>query len=165
MAAGATIYKISALSLDILQTFTLTKAIYLGGMIMHQNGHAYCIHDNMVYAFWNGDLDNVTIKELPTKLNGRVTQTNGGILTSDGLIAVKQWNLVADDIMFFMYLLPSLRKLYLLLLFISVLIPWYINRQKSFTKKLLYITSGFIVGMFLVMSICTVIMINLGRYF
>ena len=63
-------------TLEILQTFELGSSLYLGGMLMHSNGHVYCIHANILYVFFDGDLSNFTKSSIPSSLNGNAIQTN-----------------------------------------------------------------------------------------
>lgn len=58
---------------------------------MHENGNVYCIQSNSIYTFYNGDLTNYTMVDVPTDLNSNSVQTNGMLVTSDGYLVVKQW--------------------------------------------------------------------------
>jgi hypothetical protein len=124
-------YKLSKLdsqSLEILQQLDLEKSLYLGGLLMHGNGHVYCVHRNTLYRFWDGDLYNATRATIPTSLNGNLVQTNGMLVTSDGNLIVKQWNMNIDD-MFMMKFSSSpvmMRKVITAVytVFITLLIVW-----------------------------------------
>lgn len=91
------IKKLNSETLEILQTFELGSSLYLGGMLMHSNGHVYCIHANILYVFFNGDLSNFTKSSIPSSLNGNAIQTNGMLVTTDGYLVIKQWNFNLDD--------------------------------------------------------------------
>ena len=91
--------KLNATSLDILQQYDLQKSMYTGGMLVHRNGHVYCIHSNVLYVFWNGDLSNVTVHNLPTTQNGKMTLTNGMLVTQDGYLVIKQWSFNSMDLL------------------------------------------------------------------
>lgn len=95
-----TISRVNSVTLEVLQQYSLPEAIYLGGLLMHKNGHVYCIQSNILYQFWNGDLTNVTSLRVPTNLNGHLVQTNGMTITSDGYIVVKQWNFNLEDALY-----------------------------------------------------------------
>mmetsp|Transcript_3156 Transcript_3156/g.4892 ORF Transcript_3156/g.4892 Transcript_3156/m.4892 type:complete len:550 (-) Transcript_3156:135-1784(-) len=90
--------KYSSKSLELLQTFEFPSAIYLGGLLLHANGNVYAIHANRVWKFSNGDLTNYTSVRLDTDLNGRVVQTNGMLVSSDGLLVIKQWSMNFEDL-------------------------------------------------------------------
>lgn len=75
---------------------------------MHKNGHVYCIHANVLYLFFNGDLTNMTSVRLPSRLNGGIIQTNGMLVTQDGYLVVKQWSTILDDVLFYTSALPVL---------------------------------------------------------
>lgn len=51
--------------------------IYLGGALVHANGHIYMVHSNRMYRFWFGDLYNATSFQIPTNFDPWLTQTNG----------------------------------------------------------------------------------------
>ena len=79
------IVKLDAISLAVMQRLSLPRSIYLGGLLLHSNGHVYCVHSNVLYVFWGGDLLNTTSVRLPAdSLNGRLVQTNGMLVTQDG---------------------------------------------------------------------------------
>ena len=100
------IAKVNAITLDVIQKFQLPPSLYLGGLLMHSNGHVYAIHANTLYAFWNGDLSNVTSIYIPSRLNIGIIQTNGMLVTQDGYLVVKQWSTMLDDILFYAIALP-----------------------------------------------------------
>lgn len=51
--------------------------LYLGGALVHANGHIYMVHSNRLYRFWLGDLYNATSFDIPTNFDTLMTQTNG----------------------------------------------------------------------------------------
>lgn len=119
MIHGAFVAKVDAFTMDVVEKFPLKPALYIGGMLIHKNGHVYCMHSNVLYAFWNGDLSNVTEYRLPTELNGNLVQTNGMLVTQDGYIVVKQWSLIFEDILFFVSAKKDLVKLLVALIVVS----------------------------------------------
>ena len=94
--------KVDAITLDLLQTFELPPSLYLGGLLMHANGHVYCIHANVLYAFWNAAVN------LPNHLNEGIIQTNGMLVTQDGYLVVKEWSTSVDDLLFYVSAQPLL---------------------------------------------------------
>jgi hypothetical protein len=118
---NTSIFKLDALSLDVLETFQLPSSLYLGGMLMHRNGHVYTIHANKLYAFWNGELSNHTVVTLPTfSLNEGLVQTNGMLVTQDGLIVVKQWSTNMHDLLFYAAAIPQMIQVFVAVLIISL---------------------------------------------
>jgi hypothetical protein len=51
---GVILTKFDSVSLEILQTVTMQKCFYIGGFLMHKNGHAYFVQCNRLMVFWNG---------------------------------------------------------------------------------------------------------------
>lgn len=63
---GYSVLKLFSETLEILQTFKLSRALYTGGLLMHKNKHVYNIHSNRLTIFYNGDLTNYkTINLIP----------------------------------------------------------------------------------------------------
>lgn len=124
-------YKLSKLNsktLEILQQIDLERSLYLGGLLIHGNGHVYCVHRNTLYQFWEGDLYNYTKAKIPTSLNSNLVQTNGMLATSDGNLIVKQWNMNIED-MFLMKFSSSplmMRKVLIAVytVFVSIMLLW-----------------------------------------
>lgn len=102
--------KLDALTLEILQKIPLPRALYIGGMLVHGNGHVYAVHGNKMYTFWNGDLYNSTVHHIPTSLNGHLVQTNGMLVTQDGYLVVKQWSFILEDLLLYFYASPAVLK-------------------------------------------------------
>ena len=75
---------------------------------MHSNGNVYCVHANILYSFKDGDLKDVKILALPTKLNPGLVQTNGMLVSQDGYIIIKQWALMLNDFLFYSSCIPIL---------------------------------------------------------
>lgn len=98
--SGYFVSKLDAVSLALLQQFRIHKAWYPGGLLMHSNGHVYCVHSNILFAFWNGDLSACTQRVLPTALNGNAVQTNGMLVTQDGYLVIKQWSWTSRELLF-----------------------------------------------------------------
>ena len=108
---GCYVAKLDSVSLEILQEFQLPPALYIGGLLIHANGHVYAVQANRIFAFWNGDLTNSSMIKIPhNNLNGNLVQTNGMLVTQDGLLVVKQWNYILEDIFFLFYLKDQLAR-------------------------------------------------------
>jgi hypothetical protein len=90
--------KLNATSLEFLQMRKLYSNAYFGGMVMHKNGHVYAVWANILYTFWDGNLDNATVVKVPTNLNQNYVLTNGMSVTQDGYLVVKQWAINAGDL-------------------------------------------------------------------
>lgn len=103
---------------------------------MHENGHVYCIHSNILYRFWNGDLENVTSMTIPTELNLGLVQTNGMLVTTDGYLVTKQWSMNIEDLLYLRAAskpstLNQLLKLVIALSIVLATIDYF--RAKTFT--------------------------------
>ena len=109
-AANITMAKFDSQSLTLLQSTNLDSSLYIGGVLLHQNGNVYAVHGNKLYAYWGGNLDNVTKVTLPTSLNGRLVQTNGMVVSSDGYLVIKQWAMYSEDISMLTTKFPVLPK-------------------------------------------------------
>lgn len=57
--------KLDSKTLKILQKVYLKPAMYIGGLLMHGNGHVYGVQGNTLTVFWDGDLTNKTVTDLP----------------------------------------------------------------------------------------------------
>lgn len=82
--------KIDARTLKIWQKRELPKSLYIGGALMHRNGHVYLVHGPHLYRFDQGDLDRATETDLPA-VNGVFTQYNGMHVTEEGSLLLKGW--------------------------------------------------------------------------
>lgn len=69
-------------------------------MVVHRNGHIYCIHSNRLLKFHNGDLANPQVVQIPSSLNHGLVLTNGMVVTQDGLLVVKQFSFNVADLPF-----------------------------------------------------------------
>ena len=146
-AKGSFVAKLDAKSLEILQKFPLSPALYIGGLLMHSNGHVYCMHSNKLIVFWNGDLTTYKMLKLPSSLNGNIIQTNGMLVTQDGFIVVKQWDLIFEDILLAIAAKPYVAKIFyaLFVVFSSIIFGLQSRsngkldegKQKSFIRLLL----------------------------
>jgi hypothetical protein len=127
--------KLDAVSLKIIQKITLKSSMYLGGLLVHANGHLYCVQGNRLYAYWNADLYNVSFIDLPTTLNKNLVHTNGMVVTHDGLLVIKQWNLIVEDLAFFIALVPKLVKFSVAIVVgsFSIYFGKYFIQKKSFS--------------------------------
>lgn len=123
--------RLDSVSLELLQAAEIKSSPYLGGMLMHANGHVYAVQGNVVYVFWNGDLNNKTEKVIPTSLNGDAVQTNGVVVTSDGLLVIRQWSLVLEDLLIYTYAFPSLKRIFLGILVVAASIPFIVSKKQK----------------------------------
>lgn len=123
--------KLDAITLEVLQKVTLKPGLYIGGLLMHKNGHVYCAHSNTLTAFWNGDLLNSSVIDIPTTLNGNVVQTNGMVVSSDGMLVIKQWSMLMDDLVFYFAAMDFIPKI--LVVFIVVGISAMLFQMKKIT--------------------------------
>jgi len=103
--------KLDSRTLEILQENTLGPALYIGGLLMHANGHVYAAHGNRLYRFKDADLTRKEEVTLPTTLNGNMVQTNGLVVSSDGLLVIKQWSMIFEDLALHLFFVPVLLKL------------------------------------------------------
>eukprot|EP01036_Dinobryon_divergens_P028296 gene28296-37227_t len=122
--------KADAVSLEVLQKISLPPGLYIGGLLMHRNGHVYCVHSNRLLRFWNGDLYNSTTIIIPYKtMNHRLIQTNGMLVTQDGYLLIKQWNLIPDDLSLMASNVLFVRLSYLFTI-LSTVISFYILHKR-----------------------------------
>lgn len=135
--------KYDALNLETLQTYAMKPALYIGGMLLHENGHVYAVHGNTLYVFWDGDLSNSTMVNLPTNLNSHsVVQTNGMVVTHDGLLVIKQWPYLIEDMTMVLYRFKIIPKIFMAILAILLFRSAYNSVSKS--KPLLRVLLGLI---------------------
>ena len=57
--------KVDARTLQIRQKRFLPRSLYIGGALVHRNGHVYLVHGPRLYRFDQGDLDRFTTIPLP----------------------------------------------------------------------------------------------------
>jgi hypothetical protein len=131
---GFKVSKLNATTLEIVQEMDLEPALYTGGMLIHRNGHVYAIHSNMIYAYWSGDIHNCTKFRIPTTLNGGFTLTNGMLVTSDGLLLVKQWSGQLTDLYFITASKPAMIKIWNALIFVFTAITFFTMRRRRAAK-------------------------------
>lgn len=81
----------------MLQSYRFPGGMYTGGLLVHNNSHLYAVYSNRLFVFWHGDLTNHTWKELPTTLNSGMVQTNGLLVSQDGLLVIKQWSWTIEE--------------------------------------------------------------------
>lgn len=168
--------KLNSTSLDVLQRYEINRGAYIGGMLMHKNGHVYTVHTNYLYVFWNGDLNNVTVKELPTELNNKVIMTNGMLVTQDGYLVIKQWPFQVTDIFFVMYGVSYVFKILIACFVISFGVVYQFVIQPALkitdpTKRInnsiyiffLILKALILLAIFTVVSFFTVYCIGLAR--
>jgi hypothetical protein len=164
---GLTVSKSNSVTLQVLQSVTLGPGLYIGGMLAHANGHMYCIHANSVIVYWNGDLYNSSVRLLPTSLNGRLVQTNGVIVTSDGLLAIKQWALIPEDMFLYIYTFLSIPVVAFLaaLVLLGVVTVYKLTRKAGLPSPVFFgLTFGVVLGGFFVLCIFMLLFILLGFY-
>eukprot|EP01040_Poterioochromonas_malhamensis_P012541 gene12541-13727_t len=141
-STGFKVSKLNATTLEIVQRYPLQPASYTGGMVIHRNGHVYAIHTNVLYAFWNGDLSNVTWVRLPTELNGHLTMTNGMIVTHDGYLLIKQWSLQLKDLALYTGGKRALIYAQYGIVAITILVLAYFFNRRFFKKSNAIIKAG-----------------------
>jgi hypothetical protein len=125
--------KYDALTLEVLQNIILDPGLYLGGLLIHQNGHVYCVQSNTLHRFWNGDLLNKTSLPLPSDLNSHaVIQTNGMLVTHDGLIAIKQWPYILEDMSILVFRFPLISQIAIAFLILTFTISILSLSKKKF---------------------------------
>ena len=154
------ISKVDSQTLNVIEKKLLPTSLYLGGMLMHANGHVYAIHQNVLYAFWHGDLANFTTFRLPTNLNKATVQTNGMLVTQDGYIMIKQWPLVVDDLLFYSAAAPPLIPAFIIILLMAICLTIYItyDKNQSGFQLVLYTILGILLGVsvYLTLIICLI---------
>lgn len=164
---GLTISRSNSLTLEVLQSVTLDPGLYIGGMLVHENGHIYCVHANAITVYWNGDLYNSTRKLLRTSLNGRLVQTNGVIVTSDGLLAVKQWALIPEDMFIYIYsfLSPPLVLIFGVVLIFGIYTVHSLSTKLSLPFPMYFgLTFGLLLGVFFILLVFMFLFRALGFY-
>jgi hypothetical protein len=148
---GGTIFatwvaKMDSQSLEILQKVQLKPAMYIGGLLMHANGHVYGVQGNTLSVFWNGDLYNSTVLKLPTTLNGNAVQTNGMVVSSDGYLVIKQWSFILEDAALYLYAVPALIKAVGVLVLVCIALVLYFSpvpaKRKTVYTRALGIAAG-----------------------
>ena len=140
----AYVAKLDSKTLEILQKVDLSPAMYIGGLLMHANGHVYGVQGNVLSVFWNGDLYNTTVVKLPTNLNGNAVQTNGMVVSSDGYLVIKQWSFILEDAALYLYAVPAIGKVVAAFMLLVGLTVVYSIPSKS--KNVYTITTGLIAG-------------------
>jgi hypothetical protein len=146
---GAFVAKVDARTMEVLQRYNLSISLYIGGLLVHENGNVYCIQANKLYVFWGGDLNNVTVEAVPHKaLNGNVVQSNGMLVTQDGLIVIKQWNFQIEDSLLITSSKESVVKLILSLGILVGSIFYFKNwtKENKFPKAVMYTSAGALCG-------------------
>lgn len=130
--------KYDALTLEVLQSIILDPGLYLGGLLIHQNGHVYCVQSNTLHRFWNGDLLNKTSLRLPSDLNTHaVIQTNGMLVTHDGLIAIKQWPYILEDMSILVFRFPIITYVAVSVLVLLLTFSYWFSSKKEFNFSIL----------------------------
>ena len=160
--------KYNSITLEILQTITLDPGLYLGGLLIHKNGHIYCVQSNTLYRFWYGDLYNSTFFRLPSELNSHgLIQTNGMLVTHDGLIAIKQWPYLLEDMSLFVLRFPIIIRLVIAFFIVTFTISIFtIKKQQFTTLKVIerFLLSFFLCGIVLIGIACAIIYKLSGAY-
>lgn len=153
--------KYDALTLNVLQHIVLEPGLYLGGLLIHKNGHVYCVQSNTLHRFWYGDLKNSTSFRLPTELNSHgVVQTNGMLVTHDGYIVIKQWPYILEDMSMLVYRFPIIIKLTLAFLIVTFTLSIFSLSKRNYTainvlKRLIY--SIIICSIVMILVACAVL--------
>lgn len=138
--------KLDSNTLEILQKVFLKPAMYIGGLLMHANGHVYGVQGNTLTVFWNGDLSNKTVIDLPLTgtLNGNAVQTNGMVVSSDGYLVIKQWSFILEDAALYLYVMPSVVYVVLAVALVTALVAVYFIPRKL--KNPITISIGLVLG-------------------
>lgn len=161
---NTSVYKLDSRSLEILQTFHLPSSMYLGGLLMHGNGHVYAIHANKLFAFWDADLTNFTVVTLPSRLNEGIIQTNGMIVTQDGLIVVKQWSTMLDDVLFYsaalLPIIPMIISIFLASLLISSKFFNQLSKSKTSILLIVKVSFGLLIGSIISLTVIKFMMMS-----
>ena len=124
--------KLNSTTLEVLQVKKLRPAIYLGGLLVHENGNLYAVQGNVLTAYWNCDLDNATSVRLPSRINSfNIIQTNGMVVSSDGLLVIRQWPYLIEDSLMVIYAIPPI-TIGFCLVFCTVF--WFSLSSKSTTR-------------------------------
>ena len=125
--------KMDSKTLDIEQEASLDPALYIGGLLLHQNGHVYGAHGNKLYRFRDGDLDRKETIVLPQTLNGAMLQANCMVTTTGGLLVVKQWSMVFEDLGLHFFFVPVIKKLIVAMFILGAGIASRVMRPPSTT--------------------------------
>jgi hypothetical protein len=88
-------------------------------MVIHKNGHIYCIHSNRLIKFEYGDLTKASYQQIPSKLNHGLVLTNGMVVTQDGKLVVKQFSFHVLDLRLILLSKPILKKILIALLVVN----------------------------------------------
>lgn len=138
--------KLESKTLKILQKVYLKPALYIGGLLMHGNGHVYGVQGNTLTVFWNGDLENKTVMDLPLtgNLNGNAVQTNGMVVSSDGYLVIKQWSFILEDVALYLTVMPVVAKVVVAVMILMGLLTVYLIPRKL--KNPFTITGGLFLG-------------------
>lgn len=153
--------KVDGQTMELLGKYYMQNSLYLGGMLMHKNGHVYAVHGNVLYVFWDGDFSNVTVKRIPTGLNGNLVQTNGMLVTQDGLLVVKQWNLIPDDLFLFGFACWYIYRIGMAILVISMTVGYMRNQKHGSFVAVLCGALGGLVGFAICLAIITAILTSI----
>ena len=96
---GCSIVKLNAETLECIQTYEFPFNVYIGGLLMHENGDVYVSNGGIIYRFEDGDLNKVTLRKLYQDMGGNrwATQSNGLLVTNDGYLVIKAWSLTYRD--------------------------------------------------------------------
>jgi len=97
--------KINTTSMELSQVAYLNRSLYIGGLSVIRSGHVFAVIGNQLHRFWQGDLNNVTVLDLPG-IDGGLEQTNGMIVTNDEKIIIKTWCWTFPDWKFFFSAVP-----------------------------------------------------------
>lgn len=156
--------KLDAITLEVQQKIDMEPNLYMGGMLMHGNGHVYAIHANTLYKFWYGDLFNSTKLKIPSKMNGDIVQTNGMVISSDGFIVLKQWSYLLEDLHYFTTPVPFLKRLVIGLLVLGATVGvMMLPRNKSGMFYVIFAAA--MGGIIAALGVYTIVVMILRRNF
>jgi hypothetical protein len=154
-SSNITLAKYKSDTLKLLQQTFLDPSLYIGGVLLHENGNVYAVHGNKLYAYWGGNLDNFTKVTLPTDLNGRLVQTNGMVITHDGFLVIKQWAMFSEDLAMLTVKFPVIIKAVAAIYVVFVTIAILTSDRKSLSA------TGVVLRVFRSLLYCTLLLLSL----
>jgi hypothetical protein len=144
---GQFVSKLESSTLNIIQQIPLPPSAYIGGLLIHRNEHVYCIHANVLYRYWLGDLFNVSKISLPHSLNHQLVATNGMLVTQDGLLVIKQFSLNIWHIYFMLEGKRDLfNRIYYTLMAVAVLIAFIPTKKQTLSRLIASVGRSVVVG-------------------
>lgn len=123
----------------------------MGGMVVHKNGHLYCIHSNRLIKFQDGDISKAIQRNIPHSLNHGLVLTNGMVVTQDGYLVVKQFSFNVADLPFIILSKTKTIKILVAIAFCVCPLCWFImfsgrKDKPSMAQKLGRISISVLIG-------------------